>query len=299
MTPSSARSVPAIQMISILFAGLLAISASAILIRMTNVPSLSIAFWRVAFSLLLVAPLWFTPKRWNDLKALTPKQRWQLAGAGLCLGFHFWAWIASLAYTSVAASVLLVTTNPIWVGLLSPWIVGERLRRRAWFGIAIAMIGTTIIALSSDSGSQSHPLLGNALALLGAIAASGYLLFGRSVRAQLDLWTYASGTLAGAFVVLAIGVLTTQTSLAVPTSHDWGLLFAMALLPQMIGHNAISWSLRYIRADVVSLLLLLEPVGSALLAVLFLQEWPSFGLWVGGPVMLIGIAIVLTKAVPS
>lgn len=293
MTPSADQKAPLGQLILFLSAGILSISASAIFIRLAKAPSLSIAFWRVSFSLLLLAPLWVSPKRWETIRSLTRQQQLQLFASGICLGVHFWAWITSLALTSVAASVLLVTTNPLWVGLLSPWLVGERLSWRAWAGIAVAMTGTAIVALSADGSQQANPLLGNGLALLGAVAASGYLMFGRNVRPHLDLWSYASATLAGAWLVLVVGMLVTGTQAFGFRWIDWPLFLCMALFPQMVGHNSISWSLRYLRADVVAVLLLLEPIGSALMAWLLLQEAPEASIWQGGPLLLLGVGVVL------
>lgn len=294
--------VPLPRLVLFLSAGILAISASAILIRLSHAPSLVIAFWRITFSIVVLLPLWLQRQRWRELKALSTPLRWQLLGSGLCLGFHFWTWIASLKYTSVAASVLLVTTNPIWVGLLSPWILKERLSRKTWLGIAVAMFGASLIALNAESGlaETPNPMWGNVLATLGALAASGYLMMGRKVRPYLNIWSYASVTLWGAWIVLAVGVLLQPGDLA-PMLLDypwkeWLLFLSMALLPQMVGHNAISWSLRYIRADMVSVLLLLEPVGSTLLAILFLREVPSIMVMVAAPVLLVGIAMVVRSS---
>lgn len=279
--------------------GLLSISASAILIRTSQAPSLAIAFWRISFSILLFLPLWLSRTRWRELQQLSANMRWSLLGSGLCLGIHFWTWISSLQYTSVAVSVLLVTTNPVWIGLASPWLLKEKLGKSGWIGIGIAMTGACLLALSGDGGKAAipQPLWGNSLALLGAVAASGYLMMGRKVRPYLDLWTYASVTLWGAWLVLAMGVWS-QTSdpmrfLFSYPWQEWGLFLLMALLPQMIGHNSLSWSLRYLRADTIAVLLLLEPVGSTLLAIVFLQEIPSGMIWIAGPVLLLGVAVVV------
>ena len=291
---SEAFSVPMWKLVLVLGIGLLAVSASAILIRLAKAaPPLSIAFWRVTFASLLLLPLWRSHRRRKDLFSLSSPQRWRLLASGLCLGIHFGAWISSLSYTSVAASVLLVTTNPIWVGLLSPWVAEEKLSWQAWAGVGLALLGAGIVALDMKIAGAPQPLLGNALALLGAIAASGYLLLGRRVRAQLDLWSYASATLAGAWGVLLILALLWKAPLWGFGWEVWALFLSMALLPQMIGHNAMSWALRYVRADIISIVLLLEPIGSAALAWMILSEAPSHGAWFGGPVLLLSVAWVV------
>lgn len=276
-------------MVVTLFLGLLAISSSAIFIRKSTLPSLSIAFWRVTLTLLLLTPIWMSSKRRHQLRQLSQVHYKQVWIAGICLGIHFWSWITSLTYTSVASSVLLVTTNPIWVGLLSPWLVGERLSRRTWFGIVLAMGGTAVVALGTDGSQQSAPLWGNSLALLGAFAASGYLLMGRNVRPYLDIWSYTFGTLLGAWCVLAVGMVFTGSAIWGFTKFNWLLLFCMACIPQLIGHTVMSWSLRHIRADTVALLLLFEPIGAAFLAGLFLQEWPEHTIWLGGSLLILGL----------
>lgn len=294
---------PILRMILFLSAGLMAISSSAILIRWAQqpgfeIPSLTIAFWRVSFSLLLLLPLWMRSTRWRLICALSPRQRWQLIGAGFFMGVHFWSWITSLEHTSVAASVLLVTTNPVWIGLIAPWLLGERLTWRGWLGISIAMAATGGIALlSTTPGStpNSAPLLGNFLALIGALCASGYLMMGRIVRPHLDLWTYASVTLFGAWIVIGLATLFQAPRLIALPMLAWPLLLSMALLPQMIGHNSLSWSLRYLRADTVAVLILFEPVGSSLLAWLFLHELPHISVIIAGPLLLFGIAIVIRE----
>lgn len=290
------------RLVVFLSLGLMAISASAILIRWSKAPSLAVAFWRISFSILLLAPLWLGKQRWRELRQLRPALRWSLLGSGLCLGVHFWTWISSLQYTSVAASVLLVTTNPIWVGLLSPWLLKESLTTRGWIGIGIAMLGAFCLAFSGESGQASHPqpLWGNTLALFGAFAASGYLMMGRKVRPYLDLWTYASATLWGAWLVLALGVWSQASDPVTLLSHyplqEWVLFALMALLPQMVGHNSLSWSLRYLRANTIAVLLLLEPVGSTLLAALLLSEVPGWMIWIAGPILLLGVGIVVSEA---
>lgn len=272
--------------------GLMAVSTAAVLIRLTEAPSLSIAFWRITIAGMLLLPVWLSASRRAELGRLSGDQRWRLLGAGLCLGAHFAFWIASLAYTSVAASVLLVTTNPLWVGLLSPWIVGERPTRRTWIGIAVALCGASVVALDADTGEHPDALLGNGLALLGAVAASGYLMLGRRVRPSLDIWGYASATLGGAWVVLAGAVLVASVPLTGFRPLDWALLAGLAVGPQLLGHGSLSWALRYVGADVVAVVLLAEPIGASILAYFVLGELPGMGAWIGGPLLLAGIAVV-------
>lgn len=275
--------------------GLAAVSTAAVLIRLVEgASSLAIAFWRITFAALLFSPVWFSKARRQAISELSPQARWRLLGAGVFLGAHFALWITSLEYTSVASSVLLVTTNPIWVGLLSPWLIGERPSSRTWVGITVAMIGAVIVGFESDTGEHANPALGNALALGGGLAASGYLMMSRSVRTSLDFGAYSAATLSGAWVVLAIVVLAYGAPLTGYEASTWGLFAAMALGPQLLGHGSLVWALRWVGADVVAVVLLGEPIGAALLAWYILGEVPPDSAWMGGPLLLAGIALVLT-----
>ena len=283
-----------------LVVGLAAVSTAAVLIRLVEgASSLAIAFWRITFAALLFSPVWFSRARREALLSLSPGDRWRLLGAGVFLGAHFALWISSLNYTSVASSVLLVTTNPIWVGLLSPWLIGERPTRRTWAGIILAMVGAAIVGFEPDTGEYANPALGNALALAGGLAASGYLMMSRSVRTSLDFGAYSGATLAGAWGVLALVVVVANVSLTGYETSTWGLLAAMAIGPQLIGHGSLVWCLRWVGADVVAVVLLGEPIGAAILAWYFLGELPPDSAWFGGPLLLMGIGIVLSAGAPS
>ena len=280
--------------------GLLAVSTAAVLIRLVEgASSLAIAFWRITFAALLFSPVWFSSARRQALAALTPRARWHLLGAGVFLGAHFALWISSLQYTSLASSVLLVTTNPIWVGLLSPWLIGERPTRRTWIGILLAMVGAIIVGFEPDTGEYANPALGNALALAGGLAASGYLMLSRSVRPSLDFGAYSAATLTGAWVVLALAVAATNVPLVGYDASTWALFAAMALGPQLLGHGSLVWALRWVGADIVAVVLLGEPIGAALLAWYVLGEAPPDAAWMGGPLLLAGIGIVLSAGTRS
>ncbi len=285
--------------VSVLILGVAIVSTAAVLIRLAEAPKLSVAFWRITLAAVLLLPVWLRPHRRAAIRALNGRQKWSLIGAGFFLGVHFATWILSLAYTSVAASVLLVTTNPIWVGLMSPWILGERLPRRTWLGIMVALCGTAIVGMDLQSGEFSNPALGNILALIGSIAMSCYLLFGRKVRPSLDIWTYTSSTLLVAWGVLAVTVLATQTPVHGFPRRDWLVFAALALGPQLLGHGSLSWVLRYIRTEMVAVALLAEPIGSALLAWLILAEIPGQGVWIGGPILILGIGVVVIGKRPK
>ena len=292
--------------------GLLSVSTAAVLVRLAGraIPgaggfdglsvddTLAIAFWRISLASLVLSPFWASGQRRGVLLALPRDQKVRLLVGGLLLGLHFALWLSSLAYTSVASSVLLVTTTPIWVGLLSPWVTGERPGRRTWIGIGVALLGAMVVALQPSSGAAGgSALLGNFLALGGALAASGYLMLGRSLRASLDFIAYTAATLAGAWLVLAVAVVSFGITVWGYSAAAWGLLALLALVPQLLGHGSLTFVLRWVGAEVVAVVLLAEPIGAAILAWLLLDETPDRSVFLGGPLLLVGLAVVLSGGI--
>ncbi|HYF58556.1 MAG TPA: DMT family transporter [Burkholderiaceae bacterium] len=261
--------------------GVLIVSTAALLIRLAidaGAGPLAVAAGRLTIAAAVVVPLALARRR-GELGGLRSRD-WMIAAvAGAFLALHFATWIASLRYTSVASSVALVTTNPVWVGLLSWWLLGEPPTRRTAAGIALAIAGSVLIVASDLGGGSpspgSAPALGNALALGGAIAISGYFLVGRGLNRRLSLLAYVAIVYGAAAIAMnAIAVAGGQPIWAIPAAA-WAPIAAMALGPQLAGHTIINASLRHLSATFVALAILGEPVGSAVLAWAFLGE--TFG----------------------
>lgn len=282
--------------------GVLIVSTAALLIRWAidaGASALSIAAARLALASAVVVPLALLRRR-NELFALRPRD-WLIAAiAGLLLAIHFATWIASLQFTSVASSVALVTTNPIWVGFASWWLLRETPSRRTVLGIALAVFGTGLIIASDLSlnddevATGRQPALGNALALAGAIAISGYLLVGRRLNLKLSLLAYIAIVYGAA--ALSMNVLASAAGQGIGSipSAAWVPIALMALGPQLAGHTLINASLRHVSATYVSLAILGEPVGSALLAWLLLGESVAPLQTAGFSALLAGIAVAAT-----
>lgn len=276
----------------VLFAGVLIASTASILIRYAQgagVPSLSIAAGRLCMAAIILTPLaWY--RVGPELRALRRADLGLSIGSGLFLAIHFASWISSLAYTSVASSAALVATNPLWVGLVSLLFFRERLGWQRWAGIILTIGGTICIALSDSGGSaQSHPLLGNALALLGAAGGSGYLLIGRNLRRRLSVLAYIWLVYSAAALILLLWALITgQPFLGFP-AYAYLLILGLAVGPQLIGHTALNYALSALSATFVAVALLGEPIGSALFAfVLFGERFAPLQLG-GFILLLIGI----------
>ncbi|GAB4501643.1 MAG: DMT family transporter [Anaerolineales bacterium] len=276
----------------VLLGGILAVSTASIFIRFAqeNAPSLVIAALRLSFASLALAPLALTRHR-AELAGLTRREVGLGLLSGVFLALHFASWISSLEFTSVASSVVLVTTTPLWVALAAPLVLKESISRGVWLGMTLALTGGILVALSQDSaaGTASRPLWGNFLAVSGAWAAAGYLLIGRRLRERLSLIPYI-------FVVYGMAALTLlgfmfaagQSPLGYPpATYLW--LLALALIPQLLGHSTFNWALGHLPASFVSITLLGEPIGSIILAFLILKESPSGLELAGGACILLGI----------
>lgn len=288
---------------AVLAIGVLVVASASILIRYAmqdGAGPLAIAALRLAIASVVLAPFAWGRVR-NDLPRLSGIDRTLLIACGVVLALHFATWISSLAYTSVASSAVLVTTNPVWVGLLSWLVLRERPGNVMIGGIALAMAGSVLVfgAQGPASGAAPSPLLGNALALAGALAASIYLLLGRRLRDRLSLLAYVWTVYAVAAVALLAMALAAGENLALPMAAV-GFVTALALGPQLIGHTAFNYAVRHLPAPVVAVAILGEPLGSALLAWLLFDEKVGTGQLVGFGVLLAGILLsVLADARPA
>jgi drug/metabolite transporter (DMT)-like permease len=272
-------------------AGVVMVSTAAIAIRFAQeeAPSLSIAAWRLTLASLILAPVVLTRHR-QELERLTRAEMWSAAASGFLLALHFATWISSLEFTSVAASVVLVSTTPLFVGLLSPLVLGEPVPRLMFMGILIAIAGTGIIAVDGI-GAGSEPLKGDLLALAGAVCVAGYLMIGRTLRRKLNLLPYIFIVYSVAAVIaFAIALASRQPMFGFePKTYGW--LLYLALGPQLIGHTSFNWALRYLSAAYVTVTLLSEPIGASLLAWILLKEPPTGPEVTGGALILAGIVI--------
>lgn len=282
-----------IKLATILTIGILVMSSAAIMIRTVQadgVPSLVIAAARLSIATLALTAPAVAQRAWEDYAKLTMWELGALLLSGLLLALHFAAWVTSLSYTSVVSSVVLVTTTPLWLGLVSPAILGDRTPRLTWVGMAAAVVGGVIIGLGDYSGSIGS-LHGNALALSGALCMAGYLLIGRSVRARMRFVPYVWLVYGFAALVLLGWVAATGLPIAGYPPHAWLWMIALGLLPQLVGHTAANYAIRHISATFVGIATLGEPIGSGLLAIVFLGEWPTLQQIIGGTLILAGIGL--------
>ena len=279
----------------------LAVSTSAILIRWSSAPSVVKAFYRVVFTTALLLP-WALGRYRGAFRRMQLRDLGIAGLTGVALALHFAAWFESLNHTSVAASVTLVQTQPLFVAVGAWALLEERLTRRMLAGIFVALFGAAAMSLGDPAlallgigtadALAGTGMFGNALALVGAVAAAAYVLAGRSLRQRVSLVPYVVVVyLACAAVLLAIAVTQSAPLVDYPR-REWLLFLGMALGPGIFGHTVINWALAHVESGVVSVSLLGEPVGSTVLAMLLLPgEIPTPTTIAGGAVVLLGIYI--------
>jgi len=269
------------------------VSFGAIFVRLAAAPALAVAFYRVALASLLLLPF-AGPDARRSWPALDARRRALLIGAGLALALHFATWIASLSYTTVASSVLLVNTAPLFAVVLSRLFLHEKPSPTVLAAIPVAFLGAALIAYGDWSGSPGS-LLGNGLAVAGAVTVALYQVIGRGLRDALPLSAYVLGVWATAALALAALARGFGVLLGGYPRRTWLVFLALAVVPTIGGHGLVNKSLRSLPAPTVGLFLLGEPVIASLLAWLLFQETPGPWTLAGGGIVLAALGLVMAR----
>jgi drug/metabolite transporter (DMT)-like permease len=267
--------------------GLIAISFASIFIKLCEAPPLVIAAYRLGLAALILA-LFHLPQTLREVQRLSRGEILLTLLAGLFLSLHFAFWITSLKYTSVASSVIFVTTNPIFVALASVLLLREKLSFALFFSILVAVTGGLMIGWGDwDLGTQT--VYGDVLALLGAVMATGYLLAGRHLRPKMNLGPYITLVYGVAGLFLFFFAISSGNPLWGYSSKDYFLFLLLALVPQLIGHTTVNWALRFFSATLVAVFILGEPILATILAFFLLGEPIGGNIFLGGTLVLLGI----------
>lgn len=274
----------------ILTLGVIGVSTGSLFVRLADSPALATAAYRMTFAFLMLAPLALI-KTHKEIFSLSKREIGACALAGFFLAAHFGTWISSLDHTSVANSVVLVNTIPIWVGIIGPLVIGESTKRNFWLACVLCLIGAFVLCGKSFSLSF-ETALGDGLALAGAFFVALYLMIGRNLRKKLSLLAYATICYGSASVFLWIAVLVSGQQASGFSNETWIALLCLAVVSQIFGHTLYNWSLQWIRAGIVSLALLGEPIGAILLAWAFLDEGLTLQQGIGGILILAGVYMV-------
>lgn len=288
------------QVGSVLVMGVLAVSTAAIFIRLAIDAagrggvgfSLFLAASRLIIAATILLPTWKTLRE----QKISTKAYYYAVAAGFALALHFATWITSLSYTSIAASTVLVTTNPIWVSVFS-WIgYREKITKITLLGMLIAFLGGVFVAFGDNTGNYNYPnpLLGNLLALIGALMVSLYFLLGKEAqRKGLSIKNYITVAYsATAVFLLPLPWLFGEKYTGYP-DKVYLYVFLMAILSQLIGHTSFNWAIRWISPIVVTLAILFEPISASLFGYLIFGEIPSNIVFLGGLIVLVGVAIAI------
>ncbi|MEG0438770.1 MAG: DMT family transporter [Solibacillus sp.] len=272
-----------------IFIGVISVSLSAIFVKLTNAESGVIAFYRMLFSVLIMLPL-FMMKYQHELKNLT-KRDWMFSSiAGVFLAFHFILWFESLNYTSVASSTVLVTMQPLFAFVGTYLFFKEKITLKTIAAGVIAIAGSVLIGWG-DLQISGDALYGDILALIACALVTGYLLFGQDVRQRLSLITYTMVVYSISTITLFFYVLIKGESFGPYPAIDWFWFLLLAIIPNLLGHNLFNWSLKWVSTNVISIAILFEPIGAAILAIIIFNEYLTGTQILGGVIVLLGIML--------
>ena len=301
---------PRRTVIVVLTIGVLAMSSASIFVRFAFAAggeksfgiALLLGSGRQLLASALLLPAWIALFR---QPAIPRRAVWLSVVSGVALALHFAAWFTSLAYTTVTASTVLVTLGPVWTAVIGTWMGIERLSARSWTGILLALGGAMLIGLSdSQSGAgavATNPFLGDCLALAGGILAAVYRLLGRGAqRGGLAIGGYAAVAYGVGGLLLLPGPAVFGLPPGLPAYTQYNLTFyfwlaVLAVVPQLVGHTSTNWAVRWFSPTLISLLVLFEPLASSVLAWVFFGEVAGPAVWLGGGIVLAGVALATSR----
>lgn len=282
-----------------LLIGVIAISSSAIFVKLSSAPAPIIATYRLIFSVVLTLPFLL----WNrgaiaEIGKMSKKVWLLCLLSGAFLASHFLLWFESLNYTSVASSTVLVTLQPLFAFIGGYFFFGERVRLLALSGGLLAIVGSFVIGWG-DFQVGGMALFGDALALLGAVTVTGYWLVGQYVRQHMSSFSYTLVVYSATSVILVTYDLALGYPLVGYPAQDWGWFFCLALFPTLLGHSIFNWVIKWLSTTTISMGILGEPIGTAILAYFILGEIVTVPQWVGGLVIIAGIYLFIRYNQPA
>ncbi|HSP21093.1 MAG TPA: DMT family transporter [Planococcus sp. (in: firmicutes)] len=280
---------PAINPFIPIIIGVFSVALSAIFVKMTSADSGVTAFYRMLFSILIMSPV-FLMKYTPEIRKLS-KRDWLFTSiAGIFLAFHFILWFESLNYTSVASSTVLVTLQPLFAFAGTYFFFKERLSFKTIASGAIAVAGSVLIGYG-DFKISGMALYGDLLALIACALITAYLLFGQDVRKRISLVTYTFVVYSVSTITLFFYIIAKGESFGPYPASEWMWFLLLAIIPNLLGHTLFNWALKWVSTNVISIAILFEPVGAAILAYFILGELLSATQIIGGSIVLAGIIL--------
>lgn len=271
--------------------GVVVVSFAAPLIRLADAPPLTVAMYRNLFATAVLLPLALGRHR-DELRGLSRGDMLALAGAGVLLAVHFGTWVPSVTLTTVAASTVLVSTQPLWSAALARLFLGERLRRVVAVGIGIAFAGALLIS-GFDFSLSARAFAGDMLALAGAAAVAGHRIVALGPRRRVSILPFVAVMYGVCSVVLLVVVLVSGARLGGFEPETWLWMVLLALGPQVVGHTIFNLLLRDVDPTVLAVAIMGEAVGATLLALALFGEIPSAGAVAGAVLLLVGIFVAV------
>ena len=287
---TDAVTVPPPRDAALIAVAVLAASTAGPLVAATAAPALAIAAWRNLMAGAVLLPAALVGRR-AEIRALD-RRGWGLALlAGVFLAAHFATWVPSVTLTSVASSTALVVTQPVWAALLAR-AAGRQVSRQVWVGILVAVAGAVLIT-GADVTLSGRAVAGDLLAVLGGMFAAAYVTAGGAVRARMSTVSYTAICYSTCALLLVVVCLAGRQPLTGYSGATWVKLAALTVGAQLVGHSLINVALRSASPTVVSLALLFEAPGAAILAAVWLDQLPPASAVPGLLVLLVGLAVVI------
>jgi drug/metabolite transporter (DMT)-like permease len=271
--------------------GVIGVSFSAIFVRYSDAPSSVIAFYRMLFSSLILLPF-FLKGSVKEIQGINKKDWILCVLAGGFLAFHFILWFESLQYTSVANSTVLVTLQPLFAFLGTYFLFKERVSIKGVLSIVVAITGSILIS-ASDFAQNKVALFGDVLALIACALATAYFLIGQLVRKRIGLTAYTFIVYGISAFILLIYVFGSGHELVHYPKEEWYLFILLAIVPTILGHSLFNWAIEWVSTTKISMAILFEPVGAAILAYYLFNETVSATQLVGALFILIGLSLFI------
>ncbi|WP_054861501.1 EamA family transporter [Gracilibacillus sp. JCM 18860] len=277
--------------------GVISLSTAAVFVKLAggDVPPSIIANYRLLLAAFLMLPPYVVVKKRQEIKMLKKKEWILTILAGISLAIHFIVWFESLQYTSVASSVVLVTLQPIFAFIGTYFFFHERFSSGTIISMFIAIFGSIIIAWGGDVQIAGKALYGDLLAILGAIFITAYFLFGQRVRKKVSMMTYTCIAYSIGAIMLIMYNMILKNSFFHYTSFEWSIFVFIAIIPTIFGLNLLNWSLKWVSSSVISMGIVFEPVGAAILAYFLLEETITWSQWLGGTIIIFGLLLFIAS----
>ncbi len=283
------------QVVLLLILSISMVSSASILILLSESPALVIVFWRTLYGAVFMAIIGIVKRDFSALQKPDVRKNWYwLIIIGITLSFHFSTWFQSLRMTTVAASVVLVDSSPIFTAILSTMILGESLRRRSWIGVLVAVSGAVFLAWGDFGGTNIIALMGDLLALSGALFLAFYFIGGRRFARGMPITVYTSIVYLFAAITTLFLCIPFGYNVLVFEPNEVAIFIALAIFPTVLGHSVNNYLLTKVPAYIVSSAVLGEPIGATILAALIFFQYPNPITLIGFFIILIGVATVLS-----